>query len=197
MKKFISKIGSIFLAIIMVVSISTVSFAADNDAIIDGNNSSYQIELSMDELEQGVTFALIKQADGSLKLEKVNNVSNFKMDIPETKATIQATFHVGVKRTSSTSAYLHWNATGYQLTKVEANVFCESTSILFPKSYFNGKISGYNDLSGRYNTANGTTKSFTIPSDTEKVRIGWKSAYVTTVTQGKMSMASASQAVSI
>ncbi len=38
---------------------------------------------------------------------------------------------------------------------------------------------------------------FDIPSGTTKVKVGWSSAYVTTVAKGKMSMASASQTVTL
>lgn len=58
-------------------------------------------------------------------------------------------------------------------------------------------IDGYSDLSGRYNYASGITEDFDIPSNVEKVKVGWKNAYVTTVKDGKLSMAAASQTVTL
>lgn len=192
MKKILLKISSVFIAMLIVLSMGTISFAAE--AADKTAADFYEIELSVAELEEGVTIALCQDLNGTMQLKKISSDNN---DVMINRATVQATFHVGITRTSSTSAYLHWNATGNQLTKVEAKVFCKSTSLLSPKYYFNNYISGYNDLSGRYNQANGVTSNFSIPSNTKKVRVGWSNAYVTTVTQGKMSMASASQAVSI
>lgn len=98
---------------------------------------------------------------------------------------------------STQSAHLHWNATGEQLTRVQARVFCKPTSIFATNYYYNDDIDGYSDLSGRYNYASGITEDFDIPSNVEKVKVGWKNAYVTTVKDGKLSMAAASQTVTL
>ena len=63
--------------------------------------------------------------------------------------------------------------------------------------YFVSSHLSYSDRSGRYNSASGATDSFGIPSGTTKIKVGWSSAYVTTVAGGKMSMASASQTVTL
>lgn len=82
-------------------------------------------------------------------------------------------------------AILYWTATGNQLIRVQASVFCKDTSILSPEYFFNDDIDGYSDLSGRYNKADGATRVFYIPSSVEKVKVGWSRAYITTVSGGK------------
>ena len=67
----------------------------------------------------------------------------------------------------------------------------------YEKSYFNDDIDGYSDLSGRYNSASGATDSFNIPSDVKKVNVGWSSASVTTVQDGKISFPGAYQTITL
>lgn len=47
------------------------------------------------------------------------------------------------------------------------------------------------------NVTLGITEDFDIPSNVEKVKVGWENAYVTTVKDGKLSMAAASQTVTL
>jgi len=107
------------------------------------------------------------------------------------------TFHVGIVKDSSTKAHLYWSATGTQITNVSGTIYCSNTSILKPKSYFSGRIDEYKDLNGRYNKANGSTKSFSIPKNTKKVKVGWKNVYITTIAGGKAYLGNASSTVKL
>jgi hypothetical protein len=189
-KKFVSLV--LVLALSFVVCVPAFAAAPAQNIALD----DLSIEMSVADLQQGATVVVEEDTNGNLTISSPTEA--FALENGRSTRAVVATFHCGITYDkNSNSAYLHWNATGERLTRVTAKIFCKSTSILFPKSYFNDDIDGYSDLSGRYNSASGATDSFDIPSGTTKVKVGWSSAYVTTVAKGKMSMASASQTVTL
>lgn len=190
------KLATLFMALLMCIGMAVPAFAAKPAQEI--SLGDFSIEMSVTDLQQGATVVIEKDINGNLTIRQVSPTEAFALENGRSTRAIEATFHCGITYDkNSNSAYLHWNATGKKLTRVTAKVFCKSTSILFPESYFNDDIDGYSDLSGRYNSASGATDSFDIPPGTTKVKVGWSSAYVTTVAGGKMSMASASQTVTL
>lgn len=174
------KLISLLLVLALVVGICPAALAEEISAI-----DYTTIEVSIEDLQDGVTIVFEDSGNGDyvarqLSSEEVNAFTNGGVEPRDT-----VTFHCGLSYNKGTHrGQIHWTATGNQLTRVQAEVFCRDTSILFHKYYFSGDIDGYSDLSGRYDIANGVTSTFDIPSDVEKVQVGWKNAYVTTVTHG-------------
>lgn len=195
MKRIISFFLSMMMAFSVVV---TTAFAMD---IGDPQNSelkNFSIEVSIADLKDGITVAVEKKSDGQYLVRQLSSEEVVRIENGQSDVSVEATFHCGLTYDSSNNTgYLHWNATGYQLTRVQAKVYCKSTSLLFPTSYFNDDIDGYSDLSGRYNSASGATDSFNIPSDVKKVNVGWSSASVTTVQGGKISFPGAYQTITL
>ena len=188
------------LTVMMLVSMMvTTAFATDTvSELHETTLEDFFIEVSLDDLRDGVTVALEDNGDENYVVRQLSPEEAFRFENGKASTEVIATFHCGLKYNKGTHrGSLHWNATGKQLTRVQATVFCKDTSILSPDYFFDGDIDGYLDLSGRYNQTNGTTSSFDIPSDVEKVKVGWSSAYITTVTDGKNSMASASQTLTL
>ena len=192
------KLVSLLLAVIMTLSV-TLSVSAAPVQQQESVANEISLELSVQDLKNGVTVVIEDDGSGEyvarqLSSEETADIENGKL----LERKIVAEFHCGITYHKSTqSAHLHWNATGEQLTRVQARVFCKPTSIFATNYYYNDDIDGYSDLNGRYNYASGITEDFEIPSDGEKVNVGWKSAYITTVKDGKLSMASASQTVTL
>lgn len=192
------RLVSLLLAVIMTLSM-TLGVSAAPVQQQESVANEISLELSIQDLKNGVTVVI--EDNGSegyvarqLSSEETTAIENGK----SLERKIVATFHCGITYHKSTqSAHLHWNATGEQLTRVQARVFCKPTSIFATNYCYNDDIDGYSDLSGRYNYASGITEDFDIPSNVEKVKVGWKNAYVTTVKDGKLSMAAASQTVTL
>lgn len=158
----------------------------------------FSAEMSIDDLQNGVTVIIEDTGDGNYLARQLSPEEAFALESGRISIKVEATFHCGLKYDKNThKGYLHWTATGDKLTRVQANVFCRETTILFPESFFDGDIDGYSDLRGQYNSAYGATGSFEIPSNIKKVKVGWDNAYVTTLEDGKMSMSNASETITL
>lgn len=193
------RIISFFLSIILSLSlVATTAFAMDVGGPKNPELENFSIDVSIADLKNGITVVVEKNSNGQYLVRQLSPEEIVRIENGQSDVSVEATFHCGLTYDSSNhTGYLHWNATGYQLTRVQAKVYCKSTSLLFPTSYFNGDIDGYSDLNGRYNSASGATDSFSIPSDVKKVNVGWSSASVTTVQNGKMSCPATYQTISL
>lgn len=146
------------------------------------------IEASIDELADGITFAIIQEADGSLTVQKIE-----QSDIAlQANQRVAGTFHCGLTyHKNASTAHIHWTATSSQITGVRARVYCKPTYVIggdYGNYFFYGDIDEYRDLNGRYNTASGATDDFDIDSGLKKVNIGWTSASVSTVRGGTLAL---------
>ena len=168
MKKLIALLLSVLLAL--------TSMAPAYAAKPYLENQNFSIEASIDELADGITFAIIQEADGSLTVQKIE----------------QSTFHCGLTyHKNASTAHIHWTATSSQITGVRARVYCKPTYVIggdYGNYFFYGDIDEYRDLNGRYNTASGATDDFDIDSGLKKVNIGWTSASVSTVRGGTLAL---------
>lgn len=182
MKKLIALLLSVLLAL--------TSMAPAYAAKPYLENQNFSIEASIDELADGITFAIIQDADGSLTVQKIE-----QGDISlQANQRVAGKFHCGLTyHKNASTAHIHWTATSSQLTAVRARVYCKPTYIIggdYGKYFFYGDIDEYRDLGGRYNTANGATDDFDIDSGLKKVNIGWTSASITTVRGGTLALPS-------
>lgn len=136
----------------------------------------------------GITFAIIQEADGSLTVQKIE-----QSDIAlQANQRVAGTFHCGLTyHKNASTAHIHWTATSSQITGVRARVYCKPTYVIggdYGNYFFYGDIDEYRDLNGRYNTASGATDDFDIDSGLKKVNIGWTSASVSTVRGGTLAL---------
>lgn len=200
------KIFSLLLATLIVSLSFCFPVSAKNAEIESKVNTqainNFEVEFDINELSSnGIKVVIEKDSNGNYITRKVTDSgpdSSKTMETQKQQAEIIAEFHVGLSYYAPARlANLHWEARGKQLTRVSADGYCKSTSILFPESYFDGALEGYSDLQGRYNSAAGTGDTFSIPDGVTTVKVGWKNAYITTVTNGKMSVASSAQLVTL
>lgn len=189
MKKLIALLLSVLLAL--------TSMAPAYAAKPYLENQNFSIEASIDELADGITFAIIQDADGSLTVQKIE-----QGDISlQANQRVAGKFHCGLTyHKNASTAHIHWTATSSQLTAVRARVYCKPTYIIggdYGKYFFYGDIDEYRDLGGRYNTVNGATDDFDIDSGLKKVNIGWTSASITTVRGGTLALPSSIDTVEL
>jgi len=180
MKKLIALLLSVLLAL--------TSMAPAYAAKPYLENQNFSIEASIDELADGITFAIIQEADGSLTVQKIE-----QSDIAlQANQRVAGTFHCGLTyHKNASTAHIHWTATSSQITGVRACVYCKPTYVIggdYGNYFFYGDIDEYRDLNGRYNTASGATDDFDIDSGLKKVNIGWTSASVSTVRGGTLAL---------
>lgn len=180
MKKLIALLLSVLLAL--------TSMAPAYAAKPYLENQNFSIEASIDELADGITFAIIQETDGSLTVQKIE-----QSDIAlQANQRVAGTFHCGLTyHKNASTAHIHWTATSSQITGVRARVYCKPTYVIggdYGNYFFYGDIDEYRDLNGRYNTASGATDDFDIDSGLKKVNIGWTSASVSTVRGGTLAL---------
>ncbi|WP_283609540.1 hypothetical protein [Faecalispora anaeroviscerum] len=199
------KIFSLLLATLVVSLSFSFPVSAKNTESESKVNTqainNIELEFDVNELSSKVIKVVIeKDSNGNYITRKVTGSEadlSRTIETQKQKSKIVAEFHVGLSCGPTRLSNLYWEAKGNQLTRVSADGYCKSTSILNPEAYFNGSLQGYSDLSGRYNRAGGTSANFTIPKGITKVKVGWKNAYITTVEDGKMSVANNSKLVSL
>lgn len=188
------KLFSLILALVFALSLSVSTYAVSAQSRTP--LSDFSVEVSIDDLKDGITIVVEKDENGEYILRQLSNAQTVALESNPSPRVV-STFHCGITYHSATStAHIHWTAAGERLTRVHADVFCQSTSMFFPDTYFEGTIDGYADLGGRYNTANGVTDDFDIPNNVDKVKVGWSSATVSTVTS-TVKIPGASQTVSL
>jgi hypothetical protein len=89
--------------------------------------------------------------------------------------------------------YLSWEIYYPQITYFSADLYCRDTSWFFPTYYDESSVS--QPYSGAYNHEYGATYSyFSIPSNVDTVRVGWKNAYISSFS-GSFAVANGSSLV--
>lgn len=119
MKKLIALLLSVLLAL--------TSMAPAYAAKPYLENQNFSIEASIDELADGITFAIIQEADGSLTVQKIE-----QSDIAlQANQRVAGTFHCGLTyHKNASTAHIHWTATSSQITGVRARVYCKPTYVI-------------------------------------------------------------------
>ncbi len=143
-----------------------------------------EIELPVDEMEDGITVAIFQDDNGEFYAEQVTENSVMPTSL------IVSTFHVGLIAGTATNKYrMYWDASGDRLTAIYANLVCKNTG--------NGTVYGTENVyfSSTYgqSSASGTTSDFTIPSNISKVKVGWSAATIVSMGQGKVTLTSVFQ----
>lgn len=185
MKMKISKIFKTIVSTIMTFMISlsiipVTSYAIEksvNDQIDEYRVDAYEIELSASDLIAGGCIGTFYYDDttdsiavytgddfGSLNIESLGSLS------------VHLVFNM-----THNSYYLSWEIYYPQITYFSADLYCRDTSWFFPTYYYESSVS--RSYSGAYNHEYGSTYSYSsIPSSVDTVRVGWKNAYISSVT---------------
>lgn len=171
------KIVAILLSISLILNISVTCMAIEEKNYSPNISSeTYEIELSLNELEKGIDVYAIQNADGCIEIVKSNETQ-----VNNRSASTVATFHVGLTRVQTNKGILTWNAVMPQLKKVTGTIYCKSTSGLFPTTYSSTSIiCPY--LDGTEGRASGGTSSFYIPSPISSFRVGYSNVYLKSIT---------------
>lgn len=86
-------------------------------------------------------------------------------------------FHVGIEMTGKTDEYrMYYEASGVGITKASGYMKCKSTALLFATTYHDEYFS---NMSIGTTFMSGESKTFTLPSGTNKVKVGWHGVSIT------------------
>ena len=107
------KIVAILLSISLILNISVTCMSMEEKNYSPNISSeTYEIELSLNELEKGIDVYAIQNADGCIEIVKSNETQ-----VNNRSASTVATFHVGLTRVQTNKGILTWNAVMPQLKK--------------------------------------------------------------------------------
>lgn len=175
MKKYKSVI-SILLTLSLFFCLSTTCFASETSVPICNS----EINLSVDELNEGVDLSVVSFDDGSISIIKSNELRNNINLLSDTE--IEATFHVGLTRVQTSKGILYWKATMYQIKNVTGTIYCKNASFLSFDEYCSSNIICPR-LDGTTNIAQNSTPTFTIPSSTTTFKVGFSNLYLSSITK--------------
>ena len=170
---------------------TTSIMAAENQVIeID------DIEVTSEQLSDGVTVVLTKNEDGTF--EQTVSCDTDIASIPQPMATADgelewAAFHLGFNDWNDDTGRLYFTISADEpMSKVKGNAYVQSTSILFPATYYSDSFD--EALGGSMNTSC-TLKDNVDTGDEDKVRVGFSSVVLTTVANEKGYFSNTSQVV--
>lgn len=104
-----------------------------------------------------------------------------------------AAFHLGFNDWNDDTGRLYFSISADEpMSKVTGNAYVESTSILFPTSYYSDSFN--KPLNGSMNTSR-TLQDDVDTGDEDKVRVGFSSVVLTTVANEKGYFSNTSQVV--
>lgn len=167
MKKFLS----IFLVLVTLLSVAIPASATSVD------ENSYEIELTLDSNGRaGVTYGYVVFEDSvryynfevdaeKAAFESIQTNSNSRAVQPRSIGS----FHVGIEMVG-TQYRMYYEVKGVGLLSVGGYMKCKSTAWLFAKTYHDQKFS---QTSIGTTMMSGESSVFSLPSGTEKVKVGW------------------------
>lgn len=156
---------------------ATSTMAAESQVIEIGD-----IEVTPEQLSDGVTVVLTKNEDGTF--EQTIFYDTDLAAIPQPMATSDgelewAIFHLGFNDWNDDTGRLYFTISADEpMSTVAGNAYVKSTSILFPTTYYSNSFS--KSLYGSMNTSR-TLKDDVDTGDEDKVRVGFSGVVLTTV----------------
>lgn len=170
---------------------ATLTMAAENQFIeID------DIEVTSEQLSDGVTVVLTKNDDGTF--DQTVCCDTDLAFIPQPMATADgelewAKFHLGfVDWNNDTGRFYFTISADEPMSKVTGNAYVKSTSILFPSTYYSDSFA--KKLNGSMNTSR-TLQEDVNTGEEEKVRIGFSNVVLVTTAGEKGYFSNTSQVV--
>lgn len=165
------KVMSFLLAIVVILGVAAPVHAA-------GIEEDYaEIELTLDAegnarvaygyavYEDGIIYYDLSSAADNAAFEAIQNNSNGRAAAPKAIGS----FHVGIEMVG-TQYRMYYEVHGTGLLSVGGYMKCKSTALLFATTYHDEKFSqtaiGATMMSGE-------SSVFSLPSGTEKVKVGW------------------------
>lgn len=165
------KLASILLVLVLVLSCTTPVFASASE--VDA-----EIELTLDAegnarvaygyavYEDGIVYYDLSNADDNAAFEAIQNVSHNRAATPKAIGS----FHVGIEMVSETQYKMYYEVHGVGLLVVGGYMKCKSTALLFATTYHDERFS---QTSIGTTMMSGESAVFSLPSGTEKVKVGW------------------------
>ena len=166
---------SVILTILCCCIVTCYAKTSNYDDTYNCLDSSYEIEVSTEELENGVDITAYYTDNGKIVLKKANKNDKLLLG-----TTSYPTFSVSLVTIGNDRAILSWNATASCLKKVTGTVYCRDTKVFSSKTYYSKSIScPY--LDGTEGRANSATASFYVPSKKTTYRVGFSGVIVRTI----------------
>ncbi len=154
------------------------------------------IEVTPEQLSDGVTVVLTKNEDGTF--EQTVYYDTDIASIPQPMATADgelewAVFHLGFNDWNDDTGRLYFTISADEpMSKVTGNAYVKSTSYLFPTTYYSDSFN--KKLNGSMNTSR-TLQDDVDTGDAGKVRVGFSGVVLVTVANEKGYFSNTSQVV--
>lgn len=192
------KLRKILISALSAVAIMFGTFAPATSAMAAEEQfiEIEDIEVTPDQLADGVTVVLVKTEDGTFEQTVYYNTD--LASIPQTMDTADgelewAAFHLGFNNWNNDTGRLYFTISADEpMSKVTGNAYVKSTSILNPQTFYSDSFD--KNLNGSMNTSR-TLKEKVDTGDEEKVRVGFSSVVLVTVADEKGYFSNASQVV--
>lgn len=140
------------------------------------------IEVTPEQLIDGVTVVLVKNNDGTFE-QVVYSDTDFAA-VPQPAATADgvlewAAFHLGFNNWNNDTGRLYFTISADEpMKKVTGNAYVKSTSILFPTTYYSDSFN--KSLGGSMNTSRVLHENVDT-GDEDRVRVGFSNVVLLTV----------------
>lgn len=201
MKTTFKQIGSVLLAMAMILVLHPS--IAHAESVEEDELQIQDIEVSIDQLSDGVTVLLTRNEDGTFDQTVFYDDVVFSEDIiadnvNQTRATADgvlewATFHVGFNNWNNDTGRLYYTVSADEpMYNITGSAYVKSTSILFPTTYYS---SSFSSLLYGYTTASRVLDDDVDTGDEDKVRVGFSSVTMNTVAGETAYFGSGSQVV--
>lgn len=119
---------SVILTILCCCIVTCYAKTSNYDDTYNCLDSSYEIEVSTEELENGVDITAYYTDNGKIVLKKANKNDKLLLG-----TTSYPTFSVSLVKIGNDRAILSWNATASCLKKVTGTVYCRDTKSFHQK----------------------------------------------------------------
>ena len=166
------KVMSFLLALVVILGVTAPVYAA-------GIEEDYaEIELTLDAdgnarvaygyavYEDGIIYYDLSNAADNAVFEAIQNDSHNRAAAPKAIGS----FHVGIEMVSETQYKMYYEVHGVGLLVVGGYMKCKSTALLFATTYHDERFS---QTSIGTTMMSGESAVFSLPSGTEKVKVGW------------------------
>ncbi len=192
------KFRKILISMLSVASILSGSFAPATSVMAAGNQSVEigDVEVTKEQLEDGVTIVLAKNEEGTFEQTVYYDID--VSSIPQPTATADgelewAEFHLGFNHWNDDTGRLYFTISADEpMSKVTGNAYVKSTSIFSSKPFYSDMFK--KKLYGSMKTSR-TLKENVDTGDEKKVRIGFSSVVLLTTANQKGYFSDTSQVV--
>lgn len=153
-----------------------------------------EITITPEQLVEGVTVLIVFNDDGSWSQFVYDNEATIPVPAATADGELEwAKFHLGFKDWNNDTGDLYFTVSADEaMSKISGTAYVESTSWLFPKSYYDSSFS--EKLYSSYNTSRTLATDVDTEDETE-VRVGFRNVILSTIAGDSGAFSNSSQIV--